>query len=117
MTGFIPGPADTDFLRPQWDNEVVPTMRLTLKYLRLFRRATLDLLLTRMTRGNDEQVMQDIDFVFRHDRLTHSHIEGAFREVVIPDNQELREAFARARPTVLSLAAKAVADSYTLPGR
>ena len=56
------------FLRPQWESEIVPTLRPTLKYLRLFRPATLDLLLTKMMRGNDEQDMQDIDFLIRHDR-------------------------------------------------
>ena len=110
-------PADMVFLRPQWESEIVPTLRPTLKYLRLFRPATLDLLLTKMMRGNDEQDMQDIDFLIRHDRLTQSQIEGAFAEAVIPDNQELRDAFARARPTVLTLAANAAADGYSLPRR
>ncbi len=110
-------PADMVFLRPQWESEIVPTLRPTLKYLRLFRPATLDLLLTKMMRGNDEQDMQDIDFLIRHDCLTRPQIEGAFSEAVIPDNQELRDAFARARPTVLSLAAKAAVDGYALPGR
>ena len=64
-----------------------------------------------MMRAHDEQDRQDIDFLIRHDCLTQSQIEGAFGEVVIPDNQELRDAFSRAWPTVLSLAAKAVADS------
>ena len=70
-----------------------------------------------MMRGNDEQDMQDIDFLIRHDRLTQSQIEGAFAEAVIPDNQELRDAFDRARPTVLTLAANAAADGYSLPRR
>ena len=108
-------PADMVFLRRQWESEVIPTLRPQLKHLRLYRPATLDLLLTKMMRGNDEQDMQDIDFLIRHDRLTQQQVEGAFAEAVIPDNQELRDAFARARPTVLSLAARAVADGYSLP--
>ena len=107
-------PADMVFLRPQWESEIVPTLRPALKYLRLFRPATLDLLLTKMMRGNDEQDMQDIDFLIRHDRLTQPQIEGAFGEAVIPDHQELRDAFARARPTVLSLAERAAASSFVL---
>ena len=67
-----------------------------------------------MMRGNDEQDMQDIDFLIRHDRLARIEIENAFVEAVIPDNQELRDAFARAQPTVLSLAAKATADDFLL---
>ena len=107
-------PADMVFLRRKWENEIVATLRPPLKYLRLFRPATLDLLLTKMMRGNDEQDMQDIDFLIRHDRLARIEIENAFVEAVIPDNQELRDAFARAQPTVLSLAAKATADDFLL---
>ena len=107
-------PADMVFLRRHWEAEVVPTLRPPLKYLRLFRPATLDLLLTKMMRGNDVQDMQDIDFLIRHDRLTLPQIEGAFAEVVIPDNQELRDAFARAKPTVLALAAKAIAENFSI---
>ena len=110
-------PADMVFLRAQWEKEIVPTLRPVLKNLRLFRPATLDLLLTKMMRGNDEQDMQDVDFLIRHDRLTSREIEGAFSEAVIPDNQELRDAFARARPTVLALAEKAAAERFSLPNR
>ena len=108
-------PADMVFLRRQWENEIVPALRPPLKYLKLFRPATLDLLLTKMMRGNDAQDMQDIGFLIRHDRLTRAQIEGAFRDAVFPDNQELRDAFERARPTVLSLADNAAAKGFSLP--
>lgn len=107
-------PADMVFLRRQWETEIVSVLRPPLKYLKLFRPATLDLLLTKMMRGNDAQDMQDIDFLIRHDRLTRSQIEGAFGDAVFPDNQELRDAFARARPSVLSLADRAAAEGFTL---
>ena len=103
------------FLRRQWESEIVPVLRPPLRHLRLFRPATLDLLLTKMMRGNDEQDMQDIDFLIRHDRLAQPQIEGAFRDVVIPDNQELRDAFERARPSVLRLAQNAAQDGFALP--
>ena len=108
-------PADMVFLRRQWESEVIPTLRPQFKHLRLFRPATLDLLLTKMMRGNDAQDMEDIDFLIRHDRLTRPQIEGAFSDAVLPDNQELHDAFERARPTVLSLADKAAAEGFTLP--
>lgn len=108
-------PADMVFLRRQWEGEIVPVLRPPLRFLRLSRPATLDLLLTKMMRGNDSQDMDDIDFLIRHDRLTTPQIEGAFRDAVIPDNQELRDAYDRARPTVLALAAKAAADAFHLP--
>ena len=110
-------PADLVFLRRQWESEVVPALRPPLKFLRLYRPATLDLILTKMMRGNDEQDMQDVDFMIRHDRVTVPQIESAFRDAVIPDCAELRDAYDRARPTVLTLAQKAAADGFSLPRR
>ena len=108
-------PADMVFLRHQWENEIVPVLRPPLKHLRLFRPATLDLILTKMMRGNDEQDMQDVDFMIRHDRVTLSQIEDAFRDAVIPDCVELRDAYDRAKPTVLALARTADAEHFSLP--
>ena len=70
-----------------------------------------------MMRGNDEQDMQDVDFMIRHDRITRSQIEGAFRDAVIPEGVELRDAYDRAKPIVLAIAQKAEADGFLLPGR
>jgi hypothetical protein len=105
------------FLRRQWESEILPVLRPPLKFLRLFRPATIDLILTKMMRGNDEQDMQDVDFMIRHDRITQQEIEDAFRDAVIPDIVELRDAYALARPTVLALAQKAAADGFSLPRR
>jgi hypothetical protein len=105
------------FLRRQWESEILPVLRPPLKFLRLFRPATIDLILTKMMRGNDEQDMQDVDFMIRHDRVTQRQIEDAFRDAVIPDVVELRDAYALAKPTVLALAQKAAADGFTLPHR
>ena len=108
-------PADMVFLRYQWENEIVPVLRPPLKHLRLFRPATLDLILTKMMRGNDEQDMQDVDFMIRHDRVTLAQIEDAFPDAVIPDCVELRDAYDRAKPTVLALARTAAAEHFSLP--
>ena len=105
------------FLRRQWESEILPVLRPPLKFLRLFRPATIDLILTKMMRGNDEQDMQDVDFMIRHDRITQQQIEDAFRDAVIPEGVELRDAYDRARPTVLTLARKAAVDGFTLPHR
>jgi hypothetical protein len=105
------------FLRRQWESEILPVLRPPLKFLRLFRPATIDLILTKMMRGNDEQDMQDVDFMIRHDRITQQQIEDAFRDAVIPDVVELRDAYALAKPTVLALAQKAAADGFSLPRR
>jgi len=105
------------FLRRQWESEILPVLRPPLKFLRLFRPATIDLILTKMMRGNDEQDMQDVDFMIRHDRITQQQIEDAFRDAVIPEDVELRDAYDHARPTVLTLARKAAVDGFTLPHR
>jgi hypothetical protein len=105
------------FLRRQWESEILPVLRPPLKFLRLFRPATIDLILTKMMRGNDEQDMQDVDFMIRHDRVTQRQIEDAFRDAVIPDVVELRDAYALAKPAVLALAQKAAADGFSLPRR
>ena len=102
------------FLRRQWESEIIPVLRPPLKHLRLFRPATTDLILTKMMRGNDEQDMQDADFMIRHDRITVAQIEGAFRDAVIPDCAELRDAYERAKPTVLTLARSAAASDFFL---
>ncbi len=95
------------FLRREWEREIVPVLLPTLQHLRLFRPSTLDLILTKMMRGNDAQDMEDVDFLIRHDRITPPQIEAAFCEAVIPDSEELHAAFAAARPTVLAIAQKA----------
>ena len=87
------------FLRRDWEK---PT-----RWLRLFRPATLDLILTKMMRGDDAQDMSDIEFLIRHDRVTPDQIEAVLNEAVIPDLVELRDAFERAKPRVRELVLKA----------
>ncbi len=99
--------ADQIFLRRDWEHHLVPVSQPALKWLRLFRPATLDLILTKMMRGDDAQDMMDIAFLIRHDRISPGQIETAFREAVIPDLAELREAFERAKPLVRELVGKA----------
>jgi hypothetical protein len=95
--------ADQVFLRQDWEQFVVPLTRPATKYLRLFRPHAIDLILTKMMRGADEQDMQDVEFLIRHDGITSEQMEPAFRDVRIPDIQELRNAFDRALPVVRKL--------------
>jgi hypothetical protein len=95
--------ADQIFLRPIWEAHLVPVTRPQTLWLRLFRPATLDLVLTKMMRGDDPQDLADIAFLVRHDRITPAQIENAFSEAVIPDLVELRDAFERAKPLVREL--------------
>jgi hypothetical protein len=96
--------SDQVFLRRDWEQHVVPVVRPPTLWLRLFRPATPDLILTKMMRGDDPQDMADVAFLIRRDHITPVQIESAIADAVIPDLIELKEAFARARPRVLELA-------------
>ena len=92
------------FLRRDWEEHLVPITNPPLRWLRLFRPATLDLILTNMMRGNDREDMADVEFLIRHDRVTPAQLEVTFAAVVIPDLVEFHDAFKRAKPVVLKLA-------------
>ena len=82
---------------------MVPITRPPTRWLRLFRPATLDLILTKMMRGDDPQDMADVAFLIRHDHVTPAQMESALAEAVIPDLTELRDTFERAKPRVREL--------------
>lgn len=102
--------ADQVFLRRDWEQHLLPVTRPPLRWLRLSRPATLDLILTKMMRGDDAQDMADIAFLVRHDRVTAEQIEAAIAEAVIPDLQELRDAFERAKPRVREIVRQAASE-------
>jgi hypothetical protein len=94
------------FLRREWFDHIVPIGRLQLKHLKLFRPATVDLILTKMMRGNDEEDMADAKFIIQHDRITEPELLDAFSQMQPVKLAELRDAFERARPIVLALVRK-----------
>jgi hypothetical protein len=49
----------------------------------LFRPATLDLILTKMMRGDDPQDMTDIEFLIAHDGIKPVQLEEAFGQAVL----------------------------------
>ena len=93
-------PEELVFLRPGWADHIVPVLRPETRFLKLFRPHTIDLILTKMMRGDDPQDMEDIDFLVRHDRITRELMEPAFAKVRMPNVVELHDAFARALPVV-----------------
>ena len=97
-------PESEVFLRRDWAKHITPITRLELNHLTLFRPATIDLVLTKMMRGNDEQDMADAQFIIRHDRITESELLEAFSNMKPIELPELRDAFERAKPVVLRLA-------------
>ena len=100
-------PESEVFLRRDWAEHIIPITLLRLNHLDLFRPATVDLVLTKMMRGNDEQDMADAEFMIRHDRITEGQLIAAFSQMKPFSLVELRDAFARAKPVVLDLARKA----------
>lgn len=89
------------FLRRDWRQEIVVVTRPSLRWLILSRPSTVDLILTKMMRGNDPQDMADAKFMIEHDRITRTQLEDAFAKMNPIEVSELREAFARARPVVV----------------
>lgn len=96
-------PEDLVFLRPGWDAHIIPVLRPVTRWLKLFRPHTLDLILTKMMRGDDPQDMDDVAFLVRHDGITREMMEPAFATVRMPDQVEYRDAFERALPVVRGL--------------
>ncbi len=94
------------FLRCDWLKNIVPIARLNLRQLKLFRPATIDLVLSKMMRGNDPQDMVDAEFMIRHDRITKAQLLEAFAEMKPIELVELRDAFAKAKPIVLKVASQ-----------
>ena len=82
--------ADQIFLRKDWENHLVPVARPSTRWLRLFRPATLDLILTKMMRGDDAQDMADIEFLIAHDRITSGQLEAGAAQVFIGCRQPCR---------------------------
>ncbi len=95
---------DQVFLRPDWERNIVPIHSIETRFLKLFRPHVIDLILTKMMRGNDELDMEDIRFLANTDKVTITEIETAFVSVKIPqDIPELKEAFQRAIPFVRNI--------------
>ncbi len=94
------------FLRKNWAEHIVPVTRPPTRHLKLFRPSAIDLVLTKMMRGDDRQDMDDAAFLIRHERISTSQLQEAFRNANLTDIVELHDAFERARPIVLSVAAE-----------
>ena len=88
-------------LQPDWINR---RMRLELGLPRLttYRPASVDLILTKMARGDDDD-LKDIHFILQQEPLTRAQLETAFEHARVPDVPEIRELFARSKPKVLAL--------------
>jgi hypothetical protein len=91
------------FLSPEWLTRRVP-IPSCLAHVKLFRPATIDLVLTKMMRGADREDLDDIGFLLKQEPLTEVDLRNAFARARLPNLQELHDAFRAARPKVLELA-------------
>lgn len=99
---------DQVFLRPEWEQHLVPIVRPETRWLRLFRPHAVDLILTKMMRGNDPQDMEDVRFIMENSRVTPGEMETAFQQVRMPDVPELRDEFDKALPAVRQILRESV---------
>ncbi len=87
-------------LTPDWLTRRV-LVPLALQRLTVFRPATLDLILTKMARG-DENDLTDIRFLLEQGKISSAALQTAFAQARVPDVPELRELFSKAQPQVLA---------------
>ena len=98
-------------LRPDWFTRRV-RIPLELRRLAVFRPATPDLVLTKMARG-DENDLADIEFLLTREPLTADQLRAAFTFARVPDIPETQSRFRSAQPKVLALAKSR--DRISLP--
>ena len=88
-------------LTPDWSSRRI-RLPLDLQRLSVFRPATLDLILTKMARG-DENDLADIQFLLTREPLTPDQLRAAFARARVPDVPEIQALFHAAQPKVLAL--------------
>ncbi len=88
-------------LTPDWLNRRV-RVSLELRKLTVFRPSTLDLILTKTARG-DENDLTDIRFLLQQERFSVDQLRAAFTLARVPDVPEIQELFRVSQPKVLAL--------------
>ena len=92
-------------LRTNWRVQAVEVACAGLRFLKLRRPATIDLILTKMMRGPDPEDMQDVRFYLqREPNIGTVELQTAFRMATGPDIPEIWQLFTAAQPIVLSMA-------------
>lgn len=85
-------------LTPDWLGRRV-RVPLELRKLTVFRRATLDLILTKMARG-DGNDLADIQFLIQQETISGDQLHVAFTRARVPNVPEIRELFQATQPKV-----------------
>ena len=89
-------------IQPDWPARRV-RLALRLAHLTVYRPATVDLVLTKMARA-DEQDLEDIRCLLSQEPISPRELQAAFALARVPDVTELRQLFVAAQPKVLKLA-------------
>jgi hypothetical protein len=93
---------DQVILRPNWFEEKV-RVPIDLTNIEVYRPATIDLILTKMMRGDDPQDMADLRFLIRAGGITKQLLSVAFSVAQVPEIEEIDAAFRKAQPIVLAM--------------
>lgn len=88
-------------LTPDWLGRRVQ-VPVELRKLAVFRLSTIDLILSKMARG-DENDLADIRFLLRQATISADQLRAAFTRARVPDVPEIRELFQFAQPKVLAM--------------
>ena len=88
-------------LTPDWLSRRL-RLSLELQRLAVFRPSMLDLVLTKMMRG-DENDLADIRFLLRQETISADQLRAAFARARVPEVPEIRELFQIAQPKVLAM--------------
>ena len=88
-------------MRKDWMTYREAIARPDLKHLRLYRPATIDLILSKMMRGDDPQHMDEIRWMIAREHISNATLEAAFNTSHVPDDAEIAEAFAIAKQCVV----------------
>ena len=91
-------------LTPNWLEKTVDVNLDGMRHLKIKRPSTVDLILTKMTRGCDPQDLSDISFLIAAENTSSAQLQEAMDAARVPDLEEIRELFESAKQAVLKLA-------------
>jgi hypothetical protein len=92
---------DQIILSKDWHEKIEP-LALHLKNIVLYRPSTLDLILSKTARADDPEDRADILELIRREKIDLSRIETAFKEARIPEIEDLRVQFEKAKEWIRS---------------
>lgn len=92
---------DQVILTPDWLEKTV-LIKLGLKHLCIRRPSTLDLILTKMMRGDDADLLE-IEFLINADNINLVELEAACLNARVPQIPEIEEIFLRSQKAIRQL--------------